>query len=91
MSQGVPVLYTAGQGFDGQFPEGEVGFAVPAGDPAAQAKLLLRAVSEDFASRSLRCVERAGECAWPKVAARWKALYQAAAQNSGKGAVFCTS
>lgn len=28
MSQGVPVLYTKGQGFDGQFPEGDVGYHV---------------------------------------------------------------
>ena len=38
MSQGVPVLYTKGQGFDGQFPEGEVGYAVPCGDVRAQAQ-----------------------------------------------------
>ena len=28
MSQGLPVIYTRGQGFDGQFPDGEVGYAV---------------------------------------------------------------
>ncbi len=28
MSQGLPVLYTRGEGFDGQFPEGTVGYAV---------------------------------------------------------------
>ncbi|MFR2150310.1 MAG: glycosyltransferase [Christensenellales bacterium] len=40
MSQGVPVLYTKGQGFDGQFPEGEIGYAVPCGDVQAQAQAL---------------------------------------------------
>lgn len=28
MSQGLPVIYTRGQGFDGQFPDGRVGYAV---------------------------------------------------------------
>ncbi|HGK7332802.1 TPA: glycosyltransferase [Streptococcus suis] len=28
MSQGMPVIYTRGQGFDGQFEEGVVGFSV---------------------------------------------------------------
>lgn len=33
MSQGLPVIYTRGQGFDGQFPDGEVGYAVCDTDP----------------------------------------------------------
>lgn len=91
MSQGVPVLYTAGQGFDGQFPAGEVGFAVPAGKPAGQAKLLLRAAFEDYAARSARCVAAAAETAWPKVAARWKALYAPFGAARGREAEPCAS
>lgn len=75
MSQGVPVLYTKGQGFDGQFPEGEIGFAVPCGDVQAQAEALKRAV-QGYAERSRRCVEGAGRYAWPRVAGMWMALYQ---------------
>ena len=33
LSQGLPVLYTKGQGFDGQFPDGKVGYAVSDEDP----------------------------------------------------------
>ena len=33
LSQGLPVLYTKGQGFDGQFPDGLVGYAVSDEDP----------------------------------------------------------
>lgn len=32
MTQGLPIIYTRGQGFDGQFPDGKVGFAVPCDD-----------------------------------------------------------
>lgn len=28
LSQGLPVIYTRGQGFDGQIPDGEVGYSV---------------------------------------------------------------
>ncbi len=75
MSQGVPVLYTRGQGFDGQFPEGEVGYSVVCGDTAQQAQALI-AVAQDYEARSARCVLHAKAYAWPKIAARWKALYQ---------------
>ena len=74
MSQGVPVIYTRGQGFDGQFPEGEVGFSVACGDVQEQAQRLL-ALCEDYEARSARCIARAQEYAWPRVAQRWLALY----------------
>lgn len=32
LTQGLPIIYSKGQGFDGQFPEGEVGYAVPCYD-----------------------------------------------------------
>ena len=75
MSQGVPVLYTRGQGFDGQFPEGEVGFSVRCGDIAEQAQKLVE-ICEGYAQRSARCVQHAKAYAWPLVAARWQALYR---------------
>ena len=77
MSQGVPVLYTRGQGFDGQFPEGEAGFSVVCGDTAQQAQML-REIISDYPARSARCIARAKEYAWPVVAARWSALYRSA-------------
>ena len=76
MSQGVPVLYTRGQGFDGQFPEGEVGYPVKAGDVAGQAQRLIE-VCEGYAERSARCVAHAKDYAWPIVAGKWKTLYDA--------------
>ena len=74
MSQGVPVLYTKGQGFDGQFPEGDVGFSVPCGDVNAQADALYR-ILEDYAARSVRCVKRTQGYAWERIAKKWVELY----------------
>ena len=75
MSQGVPVLYTRGQGFDGQFAEGEVGYSVVSGDVNQQAKMLAEII-KDYPERSARCVEHAKDYAWPLVAAKWTSLYQ---------------
>ena len=76
MSQGVPVLYTRGEGFDGQFPEGEAGYAVACGDIEEQARRIAD-VCEGYAERSARCVHLARGYAWPIVAAKWMALYGA--------------
>ncbi len=75
MSQGVPVLYTRGQGFDGQFEEGEVGFTVVCGDVKQQAARLAD-IRADYAARSARCVARAQDYAWPLVADKWLAIYR---------------
>ncbi|MBR5301428.1 MAG: glycosyltransferase family 4 protein [Clostridia bacterium] len=74
MSQGVPVLYTRGQGFDGQFEEGEVGFSVVCGNVKQQAKMLAD-VTMDYAQRSARCIDRARDYAWPTIAKKWMELY----------------
>lgn len=76
MSQGVPVLYTRGQGFDGQFEEGEVGYSVVCGNVKQQAKML-EDVTNEYAMRSARCVDRAKDYAWPAVAKKWMELYEA--------------
>ena len=74
MSQGVPVLYTKGQGFDGQFEEGEVGFSVLCGNVKQQAKML-GDVTIEYAQRSARCIDRAKDYAWPIIAKKWVELY----------------
>ena len=76
MSQGVPVLYTRGQGFDGQFPEGAAGFSVACGDVQEQAARIAE-ICEGYAERSARCVELSRGYAWPLVAQRWMKLYTA--------------
>jgi glycosyltransferase involved in cell wall biosynthesis len=75
MSQGVPVLYTRGQGFDGQFAEGEVGYSVVCGKVKQQAQMLQK-IAEDYADRSARCVAHAKDYAWPVIAKKWTELYR---------------
>ena len=45
MTQGLPVIYTAGQGFDGQFEEGSVGYSVNCHD------------ANDIADKIVKCVK----------------------------------
>lgn len=55
MTQGLPILYTRGQGFDGQFEEGEVGFSVCATDASEIAEKIIR-VLDDYENISSRCL-----------------------------------
>lgn len=75
MSRGVPVLYTRGQGFDGLYPEGSIGFPVTCGRTEEMADKLGVIASGDYRAMSGRCIDAAAACAWPVVAQRWKDLY----------------
>ena len=75
MSQGVPVLYTRGQGFDGQFPDGQVGYPVICRNISSQADALHRIAEEDYEAMSSRCLEAAGSLSLPRVAGMWMQLY----------------
>lgn len=56
LSQGVPVIYSNGQGFDGQFPDGVVGYGVDAVDPQDLAtKILL--VKENLPQLSQNAID----------------------------------
>lgn len=75
MSQGLPVLYTAGQGFDGQFPEGQVGFRVNERNPSDIAAKVL-AVIKDYSALSKRCIVGARKFDWTSIAGQYKDIYQ---------------
>jgi glycosyltransferase involved in cell wall biosynthesis len=56
MSQGLPVIYTKGQGFDGQFPEGYIGYHVDA-DSSQNISNGILSVVENYGEISNRCPE----------------------------------
>lgn len=74
MSQGLPVIYTRGQGFDGQFEEGVVGYSVDSKSPddiARKMKMVLNcrvAVSE-------RCTDLSKRYNWEVIANEYQQLY----------------
>lgn len=75
MSQGLPVIYSKGQGFDGQFPEGTVGYGVPSTEPQE----ILHAVEEilqEYEAMSLRCVENSKVFQWETFVSRYYEIYK---------------
>ena len=75
MSQGLPVLYTAGQGFDGQFDEGEVGFAVSDTDPEALADKIEKVV-ENYETLSKNAISGASRFRWDTIGSLYADLYR---------------
>ena len=82
MSQGVPVLYTRGQGFDGQFPDGTVGYAVSDTDPAELAEKLRQAAA-DHSRLSANCLAHVSRFDWHTIAEEYRGIYMGAAGKKG--------
>lgn len=74
MSQGLPVIYTRGQGFDGHFPDGEVGFAVEHEDVNAIAERILRAW-RGGAELGRRALLHAQEFGWNRISDVYVSMY----------------
>lgn len=75
MSQGLPVIYTSGEGFDGQFSEGEVGYHVRSNDMSdvvAKIKMILNYYDEisEKSSGNSDCFK------WNTIAKRYLAYYR---------------
>ncbi len=74
MSQGLPVIYSKGQGFDDQFPEGEVGFHVDSFDHSDIVKKIKQIVL-DYSEISERCTELSSRFSWKKIASDYLDVY----------------
>ena len=74
MSRGIPVVYSQGQGFDGQFPEGTVGFHV---DPHSVPRIrsAIEAVIENYAPIARECPRLAQSFCWGHIVARYELIY----------------
>lgn len=81
MSQGLPVLYTAGQGFDGHFPDGTVGYAVSDTDAEALAEKILL-VAQRYEEISPACVPAAKRFNWDQIAAEYIEIYHQLAKET---------
>lgn len=74
LSQGLPVLYTRGQGFDGQFPDGEVGYAIDPNDPDATADAVERILAE-YGRFSAAAIKGSRKFDWNEIARTYRAMY----------------
>lgn len=74
MSQGLPVIYTRGQGFDGQFPEGTVGYSVDSHDAEEMAEIVVK-VCERFGELSKNSVEKVQRFRWDNIVQEYLEIY----------------
>lgn len=74
MSQGLPVIYTRGQGFDGQFAEGDVGYSVSDKDAEELAEKI-EMVAKDYEAMSKKCVGMVSRFDWKSIAKEYKSIY----------------
>lgn len=75
LSQGLPVLYSAGQGFDRQFEEGYVGYRVDSRDPVSIANAIGCAL-KNYDSLQRNCGAAAEKFSQDAVCASAEALYR---------------
>lgn len=75
MSQGLPVVYTKGQGFDGQFAEGEVGYSVEAADPTS-VRCVIEKIASNYKILSERCPCTVEHFKWDMICRQYLNIYQ---------------
>jgi glycosyltransferase involved in cell wall biosynthesis len=79
MSQGLPVIYSKGQGFDGQFNDGVVGYAVNSLDYKDIYNKILDLYA-DYQQFSERCITLVEKFNWASIAHEYKQLYEFSAK-----------
>lgn len=75
MSQGLPLIYTRGQGFDGQFKEGEVGYRVSSDSPGEISERV-KDIVENYDLISERCLSNVDQFSWDRIAKIYRELYE---------------
>lgn len=74
ISRGIPVLYTKDQGFDGHFPDGDVGFPIIWNDSNDIVNKLMLCL-DGYQERSIRCIDRARLFNWSNIASEYCEIY----------------
>ena len=82
ISQGLPILYTKGEGFDNQFEDGFVGYAVDLSkdDDFVQK---LEGILKDYEGFSKRALEGTSKFDWKKIGRRYSELYDEVIRVNG--------
>lgn len=80
MSQGLPVIYTKGQGFDGQFLDGEVGYAVSDKDPNDIADKIEN-ICLNYSQFAPRIADKISKFRWKDICEQYKKIYNEVIQK----------
>lgn len=74
MSQGLPVIYTRGQGFDGQFDEGVIGYSVDSSDSGELADCIQHVI-DNYLLISKNALENIDRYSWNEIGKQTLELY----------------
>ncbi len=83
MSQGLPIIYTRGQGFDKYFDEGEVGYSTEYNDSKEIADNVDKII-EKYSDISRRCILNSKKFKWDDVSQKYSQLYNKILKNGSK-------
>ncbi len=75
MTQGLPVIYSEGQGVDGLFNDGEIGYRVKKDDPDEIANRVIKII-ENYSDISKRCLEHSLGFTWDKTVKKFAEVYR---------------
>lgn len=75
MSQGLPLVYSRGQGFDGQFEEGKVGFHAACRDAEEIADRIVD-ITMNYEEISRNCVDLCTRFNWADIAREYRTIYE---------------
>lgn len=75
MSQGLPVIYSRGQGFDKQFSDGTVGYSVNSYDEKEIAEKI-KLIIDNYSVITERCIEMCGKFNWEEVNSQYINIYK---------------
>lgn len=75
ISQGLPVIYTKGQGFDGQFKDGKVGYSVIPNDENTIADAIEK-ISQKYYSISSNCIKLTRKFDWNIICDEYSSIYK---------------
>ena len=74
MTQGLPVIYSKGQGFDGIFEDGKVGYAVPSYDANYIAECVQKIV-KNYRTISKNCIDESQRFDWNSITRQLSDFY----------------
>lgn len=84
MSQGLPVIYTRGQGFDGQFEEGVVGYSVQY-NSVEEIVEKIKKVLNNYKVISNNCIGNVDRFNWKNIAHTYEGIYNSMLEIENKG------
>lgn len=74
MANGLPIIYTRGQGFDGQFKEGTIGYNVDPLDPNEIAEKIINSLT-DYNNMSRNCIALSNQFRWNLINKKYLEIY----------------